>query len=313
MNSAQYGHIIKHLECEHLNALPVPVVREKIAANFQNKSQAILNLRNRAYNLTIEAESLFEEALGTLKVKDWGEAGFEIRASCFFTNRRRLESIPHSPGVSATYRHLAKHGIGFATLRDSGFDVWLPTRFRRIPAEDGIKFLDSGDIFEINPDISKKIAETNFGDQYNGRIKTGWLLLARSGQTYGINGSVTLTTPALEGKIISDHVIRIAPRKNAGMRVGYIQIALSHPVFGRPLVKSLAYGSSIPEIDVSDFSAMKIVRLAANVENSIADLAEKSAAERASADVLELEIAEEAGKYIERFLAGDQQPFKITS
>lgn len=58
---------------------------------------------------------------------------------------------------------------------------------------------------------------------------------------------------------------------------------------------------------------MKIVRLAANVENSIADLAEKSAAERASADVLELEIAEEAGKYIERFLAGDQQPFKITS
>ena len=35
-------------------------------------------------------------------------------------------------------------------------------------------------------------------------------------------------------------------------------MALSHPVFGRPLVKSIAYGSSIPEIEVADIEAFEV-------------------------------------------------------
>ena len=312
MIGAQYGHMIKHLETSHLDALPVPVVRESIAADFHCRTKKILALRNRAYQLTLEAEARFEQVLTPFKVKDWGEEGFTVRASnSFFGGRRRFEAIPHNPGVTAIRQHLAKNGKGFLSIRDAGFDTWLPGRFKRIPAEDGVWFLDSADLLETNPDLSKKIADGNFGDPERGRVKTGWLLLARSGQTYGINGSVVLATAALEGKIISDHVIRVAPRATAKIRVGYLHVALSHPLLGRPLVKSLAYGSSIPEIDTADFAALEVVRLSSREEDTLADLSEESAAARANADILERQLATDASQLVDRFLAGSTKEFVV--
>jgi hypothetical protein len=312
MTGAQYGHIIKHLETGHLDALPVPVVTDVHAKRFREQTESILSLRNRSYQLTLEAEARFEKAIGPIKVKDWGEEGFAVKASALFGGRRRLEAIPYNPGAAMIWKHLAKHGKGFLTVQEAGFDVWLPTRFRRVPAEDGVWFMDSADLFETNPDVTKKIADLNFGDQTNGRVKPGWLLLARSGQTYGINGSVVLATEALANTVISDHVMRVAPRLDAQLRAGYVLTALSHPQLGRPLVKSLAYGSSIPEIDPTDFSNLRIVRLDEAEESAIADLAEESAALRAQADVLEREMAAEAGRLIDGFLAGDVVNFVVT-
>jgi hypothetical protein len=81
-------------------------------------------------------------------------------------------------------------------------------------------------------------------------------------------------------------------------------MALSHPVFGRSLVKSIAYGSSIPEIEVADIEAFEVVRLKPSEESAIAELAEASAKARAAADVLEREIAADAEVIIARFIAG---------
>lgn len=310
MTSAQYGHIIKHLETSHLDALPVPIVNDERASEFHTQTAAILDLRNRAYHLTLEAEERFEQALGSFKVQDWGESGFSVNATeAFAKGRRRFEGSFHNPGAAAIRAHLAKLGQGFTKIRDAGFDVWLPTRFRRIPAEDGVWFLDSSDLFECNPDLTKRIADNDFGDPHKGRVKSGWLLLARSGQTYGINGSLVLASEALENKVISDHVIRIAPQANPQMRVGYLLTALSHPRLGRPLVKSLAYGSSIPEIDPTDFSFLEVVRLAAKEEEAIADLAEESATLRAHADEKERALSTAAGELIDRFVAGDMREF----
>jgi hypothetical protein len=127
--------------------------------------------------------------------------------------------------------------------------------------------------------------------------------MARSGQTYGIIGTAVLAEQDFEGKVISDHVMRIRPRDEATVSPGYLVTALSHPVFGRPVVKSLAYGSSIPEIDVADMQSYEIVRLKDADEAVIAELAEASAKARAAADLLEREIATDAEKIIHRFLA----------
>jgi type I restriction enzyme, S subunit len=70
MTGAKYGHIINHIEVSHLEALPVPVVRSDVALRFRKQTQEILNLRNRGYHLTLEAEERFERALGSLKVSD---------------------------------------------------------------------------------------------------------------------------------------------------------------------------------------------------------------------------------------------------
>jgi hypothetical protein len=247
---AQYGHIIKHLEPSHLEALPVPTLDDARKADFARRVSQIIALRNNGHRLTLDAEGRFERAIGALKVKDWGEHGFVTKASIAFgSGRRRFEASVHNPGVIAIRRHLARNGEGFTTV-DAEYDVWLPTRFRRIPAEDGVPLVGSAELVEINPDIDKRISDdTDFGDPYRGRVQSGWLLLARSGQMYGINGTAVLATAAFDNHVITDDVIRAAPKANCALRVGYLLVALSHPLFGRPRVKSLGYGSSIPHID----------------------------------------------------------------
>lgn len=297
-----YGHIIKHLETSHLEALPVPVVDKATADDFLRRVAKILELRNESYRLTLEAEDRFEKALTPLKVTDWGNNGFTVKAStAFLGGRRRFDASIHNPGVGAIRRHLAKHGEGFTTIAEAGYEVWLPTRFRRIPAEEGVRLVSSSDLTEVNPDLNKHIVDGDFGDVHKGRVEAGWVLMARSGQSYGIIGTAILAGIDLEGCVISDHVMRIKPGHDAEIKPGYLVTALSHPMLGRPLIKSLAYGSSIPEIEVADFAGQEVVRLKPAVESAIANLAEASAQARAAADLLEREIAWDASAIIERF------------
>ncbi|MBI5766270.1 MAG: hypothetical protein HZA93_00625 [Verrucomicrobia bacterium] len=306
MTGAKYGHIIKHLETSHLDALPIPEVPDRWRKHFADRVAEILDLRDAAHADTIKAEALFENALGEYKPGDNGETGFEIHAKQALTScRRRFDSQFHNPLAAGLVRHWRKCGVGMTKIRDAGFDAWLPARFRRIPASDGVEFVDSGDLFELNPDIEKRIADGDFGDRNRGRVEPGWLLVARSGQIYGINGSLVIAGAWHRGKVISDHVIRLAPRSDATMRVGYLLTALSHPTHGRPIIKALPYGSSIPEIEVADLESLEVVRLSTADENAIAELAERSAESRARADIIETEIATEAEALIAQFVAGE--------
>jgi hypothetical protein len=302
--SAHYGHIIKHLETSHLDALPIPKVDDATALDFSKRVAKILELRNEGHRLTLEAESQFEKALGPLAVKDWGEEGFTVKASkCLLSGRRRLDAARHNPGVATIRRFLGKYGQGFSTLPEAGYGVWVPGRYKRIPAEDGVIYRDSADLLEVNPDLPKRYADCKFGDRYRGRVKNGWILVACSGQVYGIIGTAILATQALDNQVVSNHVLRAAP-KIGSVRAGYIVTALTHPLFGRPIVKALAFGSSVPEINGDDLAELPIVRLESSEEAAIAELAEASAKSRAAADVLEREMTADAERIIGKFIAG---------
>ena len=308
--SAKYGHIIKHLETTHLESLPIPMVSNDIAADFNRHVQRILDLRNKGYRLTVEAEKHFEQALGSLKVSDWGESGFSVKASqSFLSGRRRLEASVHNPCVAAIRRQLAKHGIGFSTIADAGFDVWVPGRYKRIPAVDGVVYRDSADLLEVSPDLMKRFVDCHFGDKFHGRVKSGWILMPCSGQVYGIIGTAILATKALDDQVVSNHVIRVAPRDNVSIQPGYLVTAMSHLMLGRPLVKSLAFGSGVPEIDSQDLADIEIVRLNPSIESCIAGMAEASAEARAAADVLEREIKINASEIIDNFIVGKSNVF----
>ncbi len=163
---SHYGHIIKHLEKAHLAAMPVPIIDDVTAGRFNDRVAAMLALRNESYRLTLEAESVFEKALGAIAVTDWGESGFSVKASRLFGERRRLDASVHNPGVSAVRKHLKKNGAGMISVADAGYETWLPGRFRRIPASDGVSLVESSALLEVNPDIDKRIAEVDFGDPY---------------------------------------------------------------------------------------------------------------------------------------------------
>jgi hypothetical protein len=302
--SVHYGHIIKHLETSHLDVLPVPSIDDATALDFSTRVSKIVELRNEGYQLTLEAEAHFEKALGSISVKDWGEHGFAIKASkSILSTRRRFDAARHNPGAAAIHRFLAKYGQGFSTLPEAGYEVWVPGRYKRIPIEDGVIYRDSADLLEVNPDLPKRYADCKFGDRFRGRVKDGWILVACSGQVYGIIGTAILATQALNDQVVSNHVLRVSPT-DGSVPAGYILTALTHPLLGRPIMKALAFGSSVPEIDVEDLAELPIVRLKRGEELRIAELAQQSAEVRASADLLEREITADAEKIIAKFIAG---------
>lgn len=310
MSGAHYGHIIKHLETSHLAALPVPVVHPEIANAFHQRTHAIIDLRSRAHNLLTEAEGRFASAIGALG-NEVPETGFEIRSKEIFSKRRRLEANYYSPQATAILRRFAEMKAKVMPLSDVTMKVWWQTRFRRYYGDGGIPYLSADELFTTNASEPKKILVDPDDGHEAFFVKSGWIVMACSGQVYGLNGSACLMTEMHENIFFSHDLIRIIP-KTTEIRPGYLLTALTHPKLGRPLLIRAAYGTSIPHLDPGDVAQFPVVRLSETEENAIANLAEESAADRTRADVLESELAEDAGKYIEKFLAGDMVHFVTT-
>lgn len=283
MRSTKYGNIIKHLEPEHLQVIPVVRASTSIKATLDDAIVRCFARRNEAYELLLSAETLFSETIGAVDFTT-AELGFPVKARDMFRRSRRLDAYSHNPLAGAIIRALGKTKKPVVPLRQVSDRVFLPNRFTRgTPLRQGIPLVGSEELFQVNPEIDKFLPQSAADAEL--LVKSGWLLVARSGQIYGINGRVVLAGPWLENKIVSEHAIRIVPRERE-IRPGYLSIALGHPTLGRPLVLREVFGTSIPEIDPEALREVPVVRLG-EPEDVIANKAERAAVLRALADELE--------------------------
>ena len=307
MSAAQYGHIIKHLEIAHLSALPIPSPREDLLCQFSEQVQQILDLRIEAYEKSREAEQLFAELFPTFKRGPVASAGFSVKASQIFGSRQRLDASCFTPLTQDIEEAFYRHAKGVETLRDVTTKVFAPGRFKHIYGDGGMPYLDSADILEVNPDITKFVLSLSPEEQKEYHVEPGWLLLPCSGQVYGNLGHTVLATEYHVGKVLTNHILRVAP--NESIRSGYLQCVLGHPELGRPRVVRFAFGSSVPEVAALDVLTTAIPRFDINTENLLADLMEQSAIARDKADALEQVIGEKAEELIDLFLGGDTTAF----
>jgi hypothetical protein len=295
MKGSQYASVIRHIEPRHLAGLPVPDVSKEIAAVFQSKVNEIVSCRNNAARLRSSAESTFSDAVGPVVSAD-KEEGFTVRVSASIGGRRRLEAAYHTPYVQAIVRSFKR----WERLGDITERVWWPNRFKRLYGESGTPYMSADDVFTTNPYALKSVLVEGKKDRDDFAVEPNWIVMARSGQTYGLNGSATLVTDFHKGFFLSDDLIRIKPKE--GARAGYLLTALTHPSLGRPLLIREAYGMSIPHLDPVDVANFPVVRLNEKVEGEIANLTEAAALEQAKAEALERSLAEEAGNTISEFL-----------
>jgi hypothetical protein len=304
MTSAQYGHMIKHLEVSHLDALPfVTFPSEAIRRECHSKAARVIAARNEALALLTQAENDFQVYFGESSLpQDDGETGFAVSASrTFMKGRRRFDAFKNNPGVRAIEQRLAASAVAMQSLRAIGCAIWLPNRFRRVPADDGVELVDSSSLFEINPDHRRKIAAEGISDRNKGFVKPDWLLMSRSGQVYGLLGSVVMASASHVGKVVTDDVIRIDAKDK--IDPGYLHLVLSHEVLARPRVKAMAYGSSIPHIEVEDLLDFEIPRLTISQEATLGQAVRQTYDRWSEADALENELSETAESWISEFLA----------
>jgi hypothetical protein len=295
-SSAQYGHIIKHLETSHLDGLPIPSVSDKSAANFNRRVARIIDLRNEAYRLSQKADMRFASAIGTLK-SSAKEEGFVATATDMTRGRRRLEASYHTPQATEILKRFKQSD----RLGDVTKGVWWMPRFKRFYGDAGIPYLSADELFTVNPPENKRILVDPCDKHRDYFVERGWIVMACSGQVYGLNGAAALITEHYENTFFSHDLIRIIADLSK-IRAGYLLVTLTNRTHGRPLLIRAAYGTSIPHLDPGDVANFPVVRLAEHVESAVADLAEASAKARAEADVLEREIAADAGAIIDRFI-----------
>lgn len=288
LRSSHYGSIVKHLEPEHLSDIPVPIVDQNFENELNRRVREAFRLRDEAFDATKRAESIFERALGgAAPVSE--PLAFSASAGEMFPARRRLEAYFFNPVAESALQAIKTHAAEVASLADVTDSVFGVARFKHVYQDDGIPYIDSEDLFKISPEVTKFIPQGAKRNAAAYFVKRGWLLMACSGQRYGLNGSVVLAGPTHENKIVSNHVLRIVPRGNGDdVRPGFLQMALGHPSLGRPLVLRLAFGSEVPEISPDDLlDHFPVARLDRSTETEIADLVEQSAVLRSRADDVE--------------------------
>ncbi|WP_194863243.1 hypothetical protein [Myxococcus sp. AB036A] len=301
MSGSQYASVIRHIEPHHVAEQPIPLVDEKTAKSFAERVERIVELRNEAIGLTNDAERLFADAIGEPKPKA-SEHAFVVSASKAFGGRRRLEASYYSPTAEAVFKRFKDwEPLSAVTER-----IWWMTRFKRIYGEgggnEGFPYMSADELFSIDPPTLKRVL-IDSGDNYDDYfVKRGWILMACSGQVYGLNGAARLVTAHHERIFFSHDLIRIIANEKK-IRPGYLVTALTHPTYGRPLLIRAAYGTSIPHLDPGDVSGFPVARLGEKLEAQIADQAEKAAQALADADALDRELAADAGELIDDFLA----------
>ena len=268
--SSHYGNVIKHLEVSHLKQIHIPILEQLLDEVHRSVSSAF-EARDSAHRLDFSARDLFARVM-----QNWPDAtdevGYTIPSSQMLGGRRRLEAYAYSPDSKFLSQLYNRNSESVTTL-GSIAEVLAVGRFKRIFGETGVTYLDSEPIFKVNPEITKFLTPATDVDLDAYMVKRGWLLMACSGQIYGLNGQTTIANEWHEGKAVTQHILRIIPKKG-GIRPGYLQTVLSHPTLGQPLVVSRAYGTSVPELAPEDIKQLPIPRLAPEIENEVAEAAE---------------------------------------
>jgi transcriptional regulator of met regulon len=282
MRSTKYGNVIKHLEPSHLDAVLVPSVGDRIKEILKRAISKCFALRSDAFDLICKAEATFANAIGPVDVEA-AELGFPVMARDMFHRGRRLDAYSYNPAAGAALKAIERSRKPVESLERATNKIFGVARFKHIYTATGTPYLDSEDLFKINPEITKFIPRTAKKDAEKYFVEPNWLLVACSGQIYGLNGSVTQATEWHQNKIVSNHVLRIVP---GSVRSGYLRVALGHPILGRPLVLREVFGTSIPEIDPESLRDFPVVRLGA-LEDEIADQAERCMALQTFAENLE--------------------------
>lgn len=298
-----YGHVIKHLQEGHLNAVPIIEVAPAVAERMAVTTNKIFSIRDEAQDLVSRAEQIYFQALNGYTPSDDYDKPYSIRSSSLDTGRRRLEAYYHNPIAEGIEHATSQASVSVDRLSSVCKRIFDRQRFRRYFGSNGTPYRSAEELFDLNAPITKRIYASLVEDAEEYMLHAGWLVMACSGQIYGLNGAVMLLTERHEGIFASHDLIRLVPDPDK-IRAGYLLLALGNRPLGRPIVVRNAYGTSIPHLDVEDVVGIKIPRLEDHVEAEISDLMVRAVELRSNADDYEDTITDEAEEIVAQFIRG---------
>lgn len=102
-------------------------------------------------------------------------------------------------------------------------DVEELPRFKRFYGDSNVPFVGVSEVFDVNTQPRKFVYAKLIKDWERYILKPGTLVMACSGQKYGILGRALLLTENHEGMFGSNHLLRIYPDVTK-IRTGYLLV-----------------------------------------------------------------------------------------
>jgi len=248
--------IIQSIEPQHIANLPVPRL-----GGVETQAHDLIQ---KASNKRVEANSIIQRAIDQLRLVS-GLEELETRDGIPFcaTSISSLDLLKRMDGAYHSSLHrevldaLNNAGVETTTVADLSLAIFEPKRFKRIEisdAEFGIPMFGTTALMWADPQPSFLIPRTMQGIEEL-IVDQKMVLVPRSGQVSGIIGTAVLPYGALIGGAVSEHAIRI--QYSTETMAGFIFVALRSE-YGRRQLKSRAYGSSIPTLDVHQIGQVVI-------------------------------------------------------
>lgn len=286
----EYGHMIKHIDVASASTIPVPLPDgyRKIG----EKALTAIRLRRESLKKANDAEKVLDNLLRGDGEAAKDESWRSMNIADIFHGRLRLDaSYYSSDGITEAERTVHKWPI--SRLGDLFESIADRPRFTRYFSDGtGTPYCSADEIFDVNAPFTKKIYAGLVPDKESLTLHEGMMVMACSGQTYGLLGRVRILSKNFEGVIGTHDLIRLQHPQN--ISATYVLTFLNSLKYGAPLVKRNAYGTSIPHLDAADIKSVPVPRLGEANEQMIAEIMQESVQLSDKADAKETEAVNEA-------------------
>lgn len=299
--SSQYGHMIKHLEVEHVAEMPVIMPAPDVRARIGGLAKHALDMRRAALEQVAALDARFLDEVAKAGLPGVQREWRSVPASQAFGRRRRLDAQHFNPSASQADELVRRRPEGFSTVAQSAASVALGNRFKRYFGANGTPYWSASELLDTNARVTKRVYAGLVDKPERYLLKEGTIIMACSGQVYGLLGRCTMVNEDVAGTFGSHDLIRITPDPER-MHPGYLLTALNNPVLGQPLVLRHAYGTSIPHLDPVDIREVPLPRLSKSTESDLGQLALEAVDMTMRANRMENHAIAEAQEVVTRSL-----------
>ncbi len=257
-----YGAVISQIEPEHLHNIEIPNPPDEIKQKIHDLIINSFELRDQYNELLKKAENILYEELKLIPIENIKPKYFDETVelknySVSLTDLDlRFDASYHLPILKEVTKLLKSNAESFLSLSNLSKTIKKAGIFKRTyveSKEDGITFLGSNDILQLNPksekylskEVHKKLIEKEL------RIKENMILISCRGTI----GNVVLAPKYFENFALSDNAIKIELQSNE--LVGYVFLFLNSD-YGKALIKRETTGSVIDLIDPHHLTDIQI-------------------------------------------------------
>lgn len=250
LTQSGYGGVVKHIEPEQIQNLPIPIFSEPIQQEVKELILEASKLRVEASKVLSDAVHLMESALPNFCSSNV----YVSRISQRQQHSLRLDSTYQTNSIDKFYSDAQKTGAILKSVRNISELVFTPNIFKRVRVanpEMGIPFLSGSDLLAQMPSF-KNYLSRKMKNIENYILREGWLAI----QDAGTIGYVTLVNSYLDGVSATNNLVRVIPQNHTNHN--YYLYCFLKTQQGQKLLKSLEYGSVQKHIDNSQVSNMLI-------------------------------------------------------